>query len=67
MNYVAPRQWNNQNRYGYCQDTLCDNKKEASNLRLLNGKYVCDGCYEAELDNEDFINANRLDMQEAGY
>jgi hypothetical protein len=52
--------------YGKCQDKNCEEPNEPTALRNYNGKMICDGCYDANLDNEEFMDANRQDMIEAG-
>lgn len=52
--------------FGYCQDKYCENQNEKTNLRLFNGVMVCDGCYDELCDGEEFMDANRQDMIDAG-
>jgi hypothetical protein len=53
-------------KYGKCEDTNCEEPNEPCNLIKYNNKWICDGCYEAALDNEEFMDANRQDMIELG-
>lgn len=54
-------------RTGRCQDPNCDYPEEEANLNYYNGRWICDGCLEAEWDNEEFMEANRQDMIESGW
>ena len=54
-------------KIGKCQDKNCEYPDEPCKLILYNNKWVCDGCHEATLDQEDFMEANRQDMIETGW
>uniref|UniRef100_A0A6M3LJN0 Uncharacterized protein n=1 Tax=viral metagenome TaxID=1070528 RepID=A0A6M3LJN0_9ZZZZ len=61
------------NRYGFCKDPDCENPDEATTTTwvkytktLPNGGYICQACLEAWYDQDDSLNANRLDMAECG-
>ena len=49
-------------KLGLCHDPDCHDPDDPCETSLCNGLWRCDGCVEAEQDNEDFIEANYLDI-----
>jgi len=49
---------------GYCKDRFCDDPDGATEVFLHRGTWVCGICLEDRTDEEDFNNANELDMME---